>query len=95
METVVLAWYRRHWRYAEDLSDRAIVIDTAASVGVDPSALDAALDTPELKESFRRSVERTIGLGIFGSPTTVVDGELFWGTDRLSHAGLWMTTGGW
>jgi len=33
--------------------------------------------------------------GIFGSPITVVDGEPFWGADRLDHVERWLATGGW
>ena len=32
-------------------------------------------------------------LGIFGSPTFVVDGELFWGDDRLEDAIVWRARG--
>ena len=33
------------------------------------------------------------GLGIFGSPTFAVDGELFWGDDRLDDAIAWRQRG--
>jgi len=32
---------------------------------------------------------------VFGSPYYVVDGEPFWGHDRLADLGRWLETGGW
>ena len=32
-------------------------------------------------------------LGVFGSPSFVVSGELFWGDDRLEDALTWATRG--
>lgn len=34
-----------------------------------------------------------MALGIFGSPTFVVDGEVFWGDDRLDDAISWSRSG--
>ena len=31
----------------------------------------------------------------FSSPFVIVDGEPFWGADRLDHVEAWLTTGGW
>jgi len=39
-----------------------------------------------VKERLRRQTDEATALGIFGAPTWVVDGELFWGTDRLDDA---------
>ena len=32
---------------------------------------------------------------VFGSPYVIVDGEPFWGADRLEHVERWLATGGW
>jgi 2-hydroxychromene-2-carboxylate isomerase len=36
-----------------------------------------------------------IGRGVFGSPTVIVDGEVFWGADRLPMLREWIARGGW
>ena len=36
-----------------------------------------------------------IARGVFGSPFFVVDGESFWGNDRLDEVDAWLGTGGW
>jgi 2-hydroxychromene-2-carboxylate isomerase len=43
----------------------------------------------------RREVDAAISLGVFGSPYIVVDGEPFWGADRLDQVEKWLSTGGW
>jgi 2-hydroxychromene-2-carboxylate isomerase len=33
--------------------------------------------------------------GVFGAPFMFVDGEPFWGSDRLDQVERWIETGGW
>jgi len=51
-------------------------------------ALEVA-QSPEAKERLRAQNEEAVRLGIFGAPSFVVDGELFWGNDRLDAALAW------
>jgi 2-hydroxychromene-2-carboxylate isomerase len=44
-------------------------------------------------ERYRRATEEAKALGVFGSPTFVVDGEVFWGDDRLDDALRWRERG--
>lgn len=49
-----------------------------AELGVsDPACMEA----PSVKETLRRNGEEAIAAGVFGVPTSVVDGRLFWGFD--------------
>ncbi|MFQ1062545.1 2-hydroxychromene-2-carboxylate isomerase [Bordetella trematum] len=41
------------------------------------------------KEALRRQVDQARQLGIFGAPTFMVQGEMFWGNDRLEDALQW------
>ena len=41
------------------------------------------------KEALRRRVDEARHLGLFGAPTFLVDGEMFWGNDRLEDALEW------
>jgi len=78
-----------------DVTDRALVLDIAAGAGADAAALAAALDTPALKQALRARTEEAIARGIFGSPFFIVDGEPFWGADRLPMIDEWLSRGGW
>ena len=46
-------------------------------------------ESPEAKAKLRSRTEEAQALGIFGAPTFVVDGEIFWGNDRLETAVAW------
>lgn len=47
---------------------------------------DARVAAPEAKLQLRRNTEQAIAQGVFGVPTLVVDGELFWGVDATDMA---------
>ena len=64
-------------------------------MGADGAALAAALDDPALKERAKGEVESAIAAGVFGSPYFVVEGEPFWGVDRIPMLEQWIKSGGW
>lgn len=71
------------WRDDRDIADRDVLSQIAESVGIDAAPLlDRAL-APETMAEFVASTDEAIRIGVLGSPTYVVDGELFYGQDRL------------
>lgn len=68
-----------------DIGDPAVVIDVAAARGVDRDALAAALADPGVKALPREATEQAMRDGVFGSPFFRVDGEPYWGNDRLEQ----------
>ena len=78
-----------------DISGPATVLEIAKSLGVDGAGLSAALEDPAVKERAKREVEGAIAAGVFGSPFFIVDGEPFWGVDRVPMLEQWVKTGGW
>jgi 2-hydroxychromene-2-carboxylate isomerase len=89
------AVYRSYFVDGEDISAPATVIAAARAVGIDAAALAAALEDPAIKERAKKEVEAAIAAGVFGSPFFVVDGEPFWGTDRMPMVEEWVRRGGW
>jgi len=69
--------------------------NVAAKLGVDKGEFAQALNDPAVKERLRIEVDAAIERGVFGSPYIVVDGEPFWGSDRLDQVERWLETGGW
>ena len=54
------------------------------------------IETPAAKERLRAATAEAIERkGVFGSPFFIVDGEPFWGCDRLEQVDCWLSTGGW
>ena len=89
------ALYRAYFVAGVDIGTPAAVTEIAKSVGADAGALAAALDDPAVKERAKREVDAAIAAGVFGSPYFIVDGEPFWGVDRLPMLEQWVKSGGW
>ena len=57
--------------------------------------LIAATQDPAIKARLKAETDRSLERGVFGSPFFLVDGEPFWGADRLDQVERWLATGGW
>lgn len=89
------ALYAAAFGEGRDISGAEAVIEVAESLGIDRVALTEALRDPAVKDRLRAEVDKSAKAGVFGSPFIVVDGEPFWGHDRLEQAERWLETGGW
>lgn len=54
-----------------------------------PAEVLARAQAPEIKERLRSATDTARALNLFGSPSFVVDREVFWGDDRLEQALDW------
>jgi 2-hydroxychromene-2-carboxylate isomerase len=70
----------------EDIGSLATVLEAGRRVGIDSSELEGALQDPAVKQGLREANDQAIAMGVFGVPTVIVDGEIFWGDDRLRDA---------
>ena len=67
-----------------DVTDRAVIADLAAQLGVaDPQAV---LADPAIKQRLRDNTQWACSRGVFGVPTLVIGEELFWGHDAVDMA---------
>jgi 2-hydroxychromene-2-carboxylate isomerase len=71
------------WERGADAQDFAVLARVASDCGLDGEALVAAAATPAIKAELARATEQAIADGIFGVPSFVYEGELFWGADRV------------
>jgi 2-hydroxychromene-2-carboxylate isomerase len=90
---LALALIAACWEGGEDIADAAVLARLADEAGFDGQALLARAATPEVKQALAEATETAIADGIFGVPTFRLDGELFWGGDRID-ALLWRLEGG-
>lgn len=67
----------------------------AAAQGLDRQACLAAIEDPHWKDHLRAITDQAAAAGIFGSPFFIVDGEAFWGNDRIPEVDAWLARGGW
>jgi 2-hydroxychromene-2-carboxylate isomerase len=70
-------------------------VDVAVGLGHDRAAVLAGMQDPAIKEQLREATQQAMHKGVFGSPFFIVDGEPFWGNDRLGEVREWLQTGGW
>ena len=85
----------RQWVRGEDISEVEVIAEEAAGFGINREELLSALRSDDLKERLGDEVNRAIERGVFGSPTFCVDGEIFWGVDRLQMLEHWLQYGSW
>jgi 2-hydroxychromene-2-carboxylate isomerase len=80
------AIFERLWTTGCDPADPAVLADLARSLDVDPARREAA----EVKDALRRQTESAIARGVFGVPTLVIDGQVFWGNDAIDFAARYL-----
>lgn len=79
------AWFLRH----EPPGERAVLSGILTQLGLDAEATLARADSPENREAYRLETDKAKAMGIFGAPSFVAGGEIFWGDDRLEEALEW------
>jgi 2-hydroxychromene-2-carboxylate isomerase len=87
--------FRAYFVDGLDISQPDVVAAEAGKLGIDKTALLAAMQDEQVKALLRTVVEAAIERGVCGSPFMVADGEPFWGNDRLDQLDRWLETGGW
>lgn len=95
VEALVLSLYRAHWSDGRDITAADTVLDIVASTGLPRAMAADALHSDSLRDAPKSVTVEAMAAGIFGSPTLVIDGEAFWGSDRFAMAEAWLQTGGW
>ncbi|HEY5799501.1 MAG TPA: DsbA family protein [Burkholderiaceae bacterium] len=80
------------WMHGRDISVPSEVDDIVAQCGLDSAALAAQAITAGNKQALTAATTAAIEAGVFGVPTFSLDGELFWGADRIESL-LWRARG--
>ncbi len=87
------AAFRAYFAHGRNISEAAVLADVLRQCGVDPEAALQAIAQPAIKERLKALVDTSIARGVFGAPFLFVDGEPFWGHDRLDQVERWLATG--
>ncbi|MEO5375954.1 MAG: 2-hydroxychromene-2-carboxylate isomerase [Alphaproteobacteria bacterium] len=74
---------RAVWIEERDIADRATLTAIGGEAGLDGRALLAAADGEDAARLYRANTDEAIARGVFGAPTWIIEGEMFWGQDRL------------
>lgn len=74
--------FAAYWAEDKDIGDAAVLADLCREVDIDPALIERT-NEQAVKEQLTSSTDEAVKLGVFGAPTSVVDGQIFWGQDRL------------
>jgi 2-hydroxychromene-2-carboxylate isomerase len=87
------AVYHAAFGEGRDVAPAGAVAELARPLGI--QGLEEGIELPATKARLREVTDEALARGVFGSPFFFVDGEPFWGHDRLEHVERWLATGGW
>lgn len=71
------------WRHEKDISDSHVLMEVAEKLGLPGERIMQQALMEDMNAAYRQYTEEAVALGVFGSPTYVFKGELYWGQDRL------------
>lgn len=74
---------RAIWAEERDISDRRTLAAIADGLGLPGEHLLHKAEAPATLSQFEEDTGKAIAAGVFGAPSYVIDGEIFWGQDRL------------
>ncbi len=80
---IIDALFRAGWNGGPGIADEIRVRQVLDKAGFDGHDLVHRAGQPLAKARLRENTDAAIAAGVFGVPTFVVEGELFWGVDSL------------
>lgn len=83
IDALAHALLEAHWRDDADLADRETLLRVGTQCGYDAEALLADATSDEVVAIYEKNTEEAIARSVFGSPSYFLDGEMFYGQDRL------------
>lgn len=87
------ATYARWFGLGEEAGSEPNVSKSLREIGQDPARVIELAQSDEIGRAYDSATAEAKSLGIFGAPTFVTRGEIFWGDDRLDDAVRWHAKG--
>jgi 2-hydroxychromene-2-carboxylate isomerase len=78
------AIFRRYWEQNDaTVAELGGLREVAAELGVDAADFEAECESPPVRQSLIEATNKALDKGVFGAPTFIVNGEIYWGKDRM------------
>lgn len=77
------AMFDAFWVQGKNLGDVEVVAACLREQGLDSDTLLAMSEDPEIKQELTHNTEMAVARGAFGAPTMFLNGEMYFGQDRL------------
>jgi 2-hydroxychromene-2-carboxylate isomerase len=88
--TFALAVFRAYWSESHDISNLGTLGEIAIACGLDSASIRAAATDKAYGERLEANTREAIERGIFGVPSVICRGKLFFGNDRLGLLDRWL-----
>ncbi len=81
------------WEQELNLGEESNLAALIGAAGLDPAAVLADAKSEAVEALYAANVKSALAHGVFGAPTFILDGELFWGQDRIDLLARALETG--
>ena len=83
-QTYLAAIFNALWSEQLNMESPEVVAEVLTKAGIDVTDFMARISETEVKERLKDTTEEAVARGVFGAPSFFVNGEMFFGQDRLS-----------
>ena len=82
--------YRHMWKEPKKMDDPQVVTAALAESGLPVAAILEGVQQPDVKQRLIANTEDAVARGVFGRPIFIVDGELYFGKEKLREIEDWL-----
>jgi 2-hydroxychromene-2-carboxylate isomerase len=82
------AMFRAMWVDGRNLNDIKEVVAVLKAAGLDAQKIGNRIQDQDVKDRLKTVTDEAVSRGVFGAPTSFVDGMMFFGNDRLPFVEL-------
>ncbi|MTI00220.1 2-hydroxychromene-2-carboxylate isomerase [Roseibium sp. RKSG952] len=75
--------FRAIWAEDRNIAEETVLAECLTGCGHDPEAILTLAKSDDIKKIYQKNQEDAVAQGLIGSPTYLLNGEPFWGQDRL------------
>lgn len=87
------AVFRAYFVEGRNIAETAVLLEIAENLKLDRDDVSAAFSDSATKARLKAEIDLAEARGVFGSPFFIVEGEGFWGNDRLPQLERWLAQG--
>ncbi len=87
------AVFRAYFVDGRNIAETAVLLEIAEALKLDREDVSAAFSDAATKARLKAEIDLAEARGVFGSPFFIVEGEGFWGNDRLLQLERWLAQG--
>jgi len=88
----VISTYKRWFEQGKEPATEPNLSEILQELKLNKDEVIAQAQSTEIENKYLENTEKAYSLGVFGSPTFIFEGEVFWGDDRLEDCIKWVNS---